>query len=246
MTGFSSPPGRVRDAPGSPHERDGWRKAATDMSRYRIVLADDHALFRQGIRRIIEEHPELEIVGEAGDGLELLNVLKRMDVDLVVLDIAMPNLRGLEAAREIKSSRPEIRILLLTMHKDMGYFRYAMSAGVEGYLLKEDADTELFSAINAIREGETYISPLLFKDLTDDLLQFYQGKPCQDMDPLTTRERQILKLIAEGKSSREIGELLHISIRTVQNHRANVMKKLGLKRTADLVRYALIKGYTQV
>ncbi|MFZ5570305.1 MAG: response regulator [Thermodesulfobacteriota bacterium] len=213
---------------------------------YTIILADDHVLFRQGVHRIISEYPDLSIIGEAGDGLQLLKILNHARPDLIILDIAMPHLRGLEAAREIKALHPHIRILLLTMHRDMAYFRNAISAGVEGYLLKEDADTELLSAIRTIRKGEKYISPILFKDLTDDLLQLYRGKPHPDPDPLTTREREILKLIAEGKSSREIGELLHISLRTVQNHRANLMSKLNVKRTADLVRYAIVKGYTVV
>lgn len=213
------------------------------MISYRIFLADDHVLFRQGIKRIVAESDGLEIVGEAGDGLELLKCLNHVEPDLILLDVAMPHLRGLEAAKEIKTAHPGIKILILTMHRDMDYFRYAMSTGVEGYLLKEDADTELFSAIDTIRNGETYISPILFKELTDDLLQFYQGKPNASESPLTTRERQILKLIAEGHSSREIGDFLHISHRTVQNHRANMMKKLRVKRTADLVRYAILKGY---
>lgn len=213
------------------------------MTGYRIVLADDHTLFRHGIRRIIDEADGLSVIGEAADGLELLDLLKHENPDMIILDIAMPRLRGLEAAREIRMVSPEIRILILSMHRDTAYFRHAMSAGVNGYLLKEDADTELFSAIQAIRAGETYISPILFKDLTDDMLLFYQGEPRAVEDPLTTREREVLKLIAEGRSSREIGELLHISIRTVQNHRSNLMKKLKAKRTADLVRYAILKGY---
>lgn len=213
------------------------------MVPYRIILADDHVLFRQGIRRIIEEKRGYEIVGEAADGLKLLDMLKRTPADMVVLDIAMPKLRGLEAAKEIKMVHPDVKILLLTMHRDTAYFRHAMAAGAEGYLLKEDADTELFSAVDAIRKGETYVSPILHKDLTADLIQSCRGECRGPEDPLTGREREVLKLVAEGKSSREIGTLLHISHRTVQNHRANIMKKLQKKRTADLVRYAVHKGY---
>jgi len=213
------------------------------MNAYKIILADDHALFRKGIRRLIEDQAGLEVVGEAQDGLELVSMLNHIQPDMIILDVSMPNLRGLEAAKEVKAAHPDIKVLMLSMHRDTTYFRTAMSAGAEGYLLKEDADTELFSAISTLRKGDTYISPILFKDLTDDMLQFYQGKSPPLEDPLTNRERQVLKLIAEGNSSREIGKMLNISIRTVQNHRANMMKKLKLKRTADLVRYALLKGY---
>jgi DNA-binding NarL/FixJ family response regulator len=213
------------------------------MIPYRIILADDHPLFRKGVRRIIEEKRGYEIVGEAADGLELLDMLKRNRAEMIILDIAMPKLRGLEAAREIKMIHPDVKILLLTMHRDTAYFRHAMAAGAEGYLLKEDADTELFLAIHAVRKGKTYVSPLLLKDLAGDLIQFCRGKHYENEDPLTTREREVLKLAAEGKSSREIGTLLHISHRTVENHRANIMKKLQTNRTADLVRYAVHKGY---
>jgi DNA-binding NarL/FixJ family response regulator len=213
------------------------------MSPYGILIADDHALFRQGIRRILEEQPDLNVVGEAADGIELMRLLNRSLPDLVLLDIAMPNIRGLEAAKEIKTRYREVKILMLTMHREIDYYRHAVSAGVEGYLLKEDADTELLSAITALRNGDRYVSSILFKDLTDEMLQFYQGKPVEPADLLTNREREIVKLIAEGRSSKEIGELLHISHRTVQNHRANVMRKLNLKRTADLIRFAIIQGY---
>jgi len=214
------------------------------MSPCRIVLADDHALFRQGIRKILQERQDLEVVGEAADGLELLDVLKRTDADLVLLDIAMPRIRGLEAAKEARLIRPRIKVLLLTMHRNTAYFRYAASAGVEGYLLKEDADTELFCAIDTIRQGRTYISPLLIEDLAGEQNGLDLARPQRPEDPLTVRERQIVKLIAEGRSSGEIADLLHISIRTVQNHRANIMRKLKARRTADLVRYALNKRYT--
>jgi len=213
------------------------------MLPYGILIADDHALFRQGIRRILEEHDDLRVVGEAADGIELMKRPNRSLPDLVLLDIAMPKIRGLEAAKEIKTRYPEVKILMLTMHREIDYYRHAVSAGVEGYLLKEDADTELLSAISALRNGDRYVSPILFKDLTDELLQFYQGKSIDPDQRLTNREREIVKLIAEGRSSKEIGELLHISHRTVQNHRANVMRKLKLKRTADLIRFAIIQGY---
>lgn len=212
------------------------------MRPYNIVLADDHVLFCEGIKRIISEISDLEVVGEARDGLQLLALLKQLTPDLVILDISMPNIRGIEATREIKMTHPDVKVLILTMHKDKDYLYHAISAGADGYLLKEDADTELFSAIETIRQGKTYISPLLTGEVTDDLLRIYRGNHQLPIDNLTTREREVLQLLAEGKSNREIADLLFISVRTVENHRAKIMRKLNLKRTADLVRYAIQKG----
>jgi DNA-binding NarL/FixJ family response regulator len=208
------------------------------------VLADDHVMFRQGIKRILERENGLEVVGEVGDGLKLLDLVKKSPPDVVILDISMPDLRGIEATREIKTANFEVKILILTMHKDKQYLYHAMSAGADGYLLKEDADTELFCAIEKIRQGGKYVSPLLSVELADDLAQVYNQGHKPLLEPLTTREREVLKLIAEGKSNKEVADLLFISIHTVQNHRANIMGKLNIRKTADLVRYAIRKGYT--
>ena len=215
------------------------------MNSYRIVLADDHVLFRQGIKNILEESKGLEIVAEAGDGLKLLEVIKEAVPDMVILDISMPNLRGIEATREIKIIAPEIKVLILTMHNDKEYAYHAISAGAEGYLLKEDADTELFAAIEKIRFGGYYISPLLSGEMMQELTQMkYKGQNLSPPESLSTREREVLKLIAEGLTNKEIANLLYISIRTVEHHRANIMKKLNIKQTANLVKYAIRKGYT--
>jgi len=214
---------------------------------FSILLADDHVMFRRGVRRIIQSISDVEVVGEASDGFELLELLKKTEPNLVILDISMPNLRGLEATREIKIINPEVKVLMLTMHKDREYLCHAFSAGAEGYLLKEDADSELISAIDTLRKGGTYISPLLSPQLAD----LFVGRGASSRKPgalgedLTVREREIIKLIAEGKSSKEIGGLLFISSRTVQHHRANIMRKLSIKKTADLVKYAIQKGYTE-
>jgi DNA-binding NarL/FixJ family response regulator len=214
---------------------------------FSILLADDHVMFRRGVRRIIQSIGDVEVVGEASDGFELLDLLKKTSPDLVILDISMPNLRGLEATREIKILNPEVKVLMLTMHKDREYLCHAFSAGAEGYLLKEDADSELLSAIDTLRKGGTYISPLLSPQLADLFLERTAParRPGTPGEPLTVREREIIKLIAEGKSSKEIGALLFISSRTVQHHRANIMRKLNIKKTADLVKYAIQKGYTE-
>jgi DNA-binding NarL/FixJ family response regulator len=224
-----------------PHsERRYWT-----MIPYSIVLADDHVLVRQGLRRILEGMPGLKVVGEANDGLELLTLLSHLAPDMVILDIFMPNLRGIEAIHEIKKIHPDVHVLILTMHKDKEYLYLALSAGAKGYLLKEDADKELFSAIEKIRQGKTYLSPYFSQEVIDDLVQVGKGnaRPIFDIDPLTPREREVLKLIAEGKSSKEIAQLLFISVPTVNNHRANIMEKLNLNKATDLVKYAIRKGY---
>ena len=214
------------------------------MNAYGIVLADDHVMLRNGIKKIIEESDDMEVVAETGDGLELLNLLKNINPHMIILDISMPNLRGIEAAHEIKMVYPEIKIVILTMHKKKDYLYHALSAGADGYLLKEDTGEELLTAITKIRRGGIYLSPSLSEELTEDLIGFYRnGRKLLD-DPLTTREKEVLKLIAEEKSSKEIANLLFISVRTVGHHRASIMKKLNINKIAGLVKYAIQKGYT--
>ena len=215
-------------------------------SPFKILLADDHVMFRRGVRKIIQGMDDVEVVGEASDGLELLRLLKDLNPNLVIMDISMPNLRGLEATREIKCADARVKVLILTMHKDREYLYHALTAGAEGYLLKEDADGELIAAIETLRKGGTFISSLLSTQMADIFVEKFRpgGEPfTAPEEPLTVREREIIKLIAEGKSSKEIGQLLFISSRTVQHHRANIMRKLNLKKTADLVKYAIQKGY---
>lgn len=206
----------------------------------RLVLADDHALFRKGLRKILEGAPDLEVIGEADDGLALLHLLKKMAPDVIILDISMPNLGGIEAIHEIKRMQPEAKILIVTMHKDKEYLYRTISAGADGYFLKKDADAELFSAITKVRKGGMYVSPALSEEPPGDWEQIRERfrKPI-----LTPREREVLILVAAGKSNKEIGELLFISAHTVERHRANIMEKLSLRNTAELVKYAILKGY---
>jgi len=212
---------------------------------YHIILADDHILFRRGLKGIIQSEPGLEVIGEAGDGIELLKLLRTMIPHLVILDISMPNLRGIEAVREIRKEYPDLKVLILTMHKDRSYLHQAISAGADGYLLKEDADPDLFSAIERIRQGKMYVSPHLTEGMIEDWAQIRRGDVNSSIQPevLTPREKEVIKLIADGKSSKEIGDLLFISVRTVERHRANIMDKLKIRKTADLVKYAIQKGY---
>ena len=214
------------------------------MADYRIILADDHAMIRRGIKRIIEEDPELRVIGEASDGLELIGLLKSLTPDMVILDIQMPGLLGIQAAREIKKKYPQVKILILSMHNGKEHLHHAISAGADGYLSKENTDVELHIAIEAIRNGNNYISSLLSPSMIEIITrgddenrsEFY-------FNPLSTREREVLKLVAEGKSSREIAEMLCISVRTVQHHRAHIMQKLDVSKSTELVRYAVGKGY---
>lgn len=213
------------------------------MQPIRVILADDHVMFRQGIKRILDDLTGVKVIGEAGDGLELLSLMRQIRPTIVILDISMPRLRGLEAAREIKAVYPDVKILILSMHRNTEYFYSAISSGAEGYLLKEDADQELITAIEKIQTGERYVSPILSGELAKEMREVRGGHRRVSEEDLSVREKEILKLVAEGKTSAEVAELLCISIRTVQNHRANIMKKLHIKNTADLVRYAFRKGY---
>jgi DNA-binding NarL/FixJ family response regulator len=201
------------------------------MSDYRIILADDHALIRQGLGKIIEGVDDLRVVGEAGDGIELLSLLQRLNPDMVIVDLSMPKLRGIEAIREIKKLDAKVKILVLTMHKE--YLHQSLAAGAEGYLLKEDIDRELFSAIEHIRLGKVHISPCLPREMV-------RGSTA---GLLSSREQEVLQMIAKGKSNRDIGDTLFISIRTVESHRASLLKKLKQSSTAGLVKYAIEKGF---
>jgi DNA-binding NarL/FixJ family response regulator len=207
------------------------------LNPYTLILADDHAMFRKGVKKILTGVDDLEVIGEAGDGLELLALLKEFSPHMVILDIAMPNLRGLEATREIKQIYPKIKILLLTMHKKREFIEQAMTAGADGYLLKEDADTELLQAIKTIRQGHKFFSSLLSSELADLV------KAKSQRAPLSHREREVIKLLAEGKSSRETADFLHISVFTVRRHRESIRRKLNLKKMADLIKYAIDHGY---
>jgi DNA-binding NarL/FixJ family response regulator len=209
------------------------------MEPYKIVLADDHSLLREAIKKSIAEIPDLEVVGEAGDGLELLELLKESVPDLILLDISMPRFNGILAAGEIKKRYPTVKILILTMIKVGEFLHRALQVGVDGYLLKENAFSDLITAIRTIQQGKTYLSPLV----TDQIMEI-MAERAKPEHILTKREISILQLLSEGKSSREIAELLFISIHTVNCHRSNIKKKLHLKKTADLVKYALHKGHT--
>ncbi len=214
-----------------------------NASSVKIILAEDHLVFREMIKKSIQKIPDLEVIGEAGNGLELLELLKTTSPDMIILDIAVPELQGIESAQEIKKLYPEIKILMITMHKSSEHIYRAISAGVDAYLLKENAYADLISAIKTIREGKKYFSSLISDQVADIILGQPGEKESDHLQPLSRRELEILKYVAQGKTSKEIGELLLISDLTVHNHRVNIKKKLKIKRTADLIKYAVQHGY---
>jgi DNA-binding NarL/FixJ family response regulator len=207
------------------------------MTPYKIILADDHAMFRHGIRNLIEKIAGFEISGEADDGLELLELLKSSVPDLIILDIAMPRLRGLEALREVKKHFPKVKILILTMHDNEEFVKQAVTGKADGFILKEEPSSELIQAIKDIRNGKKYFSPRL----SGALLSFLgAGEPAE---ALSNREKEVLQYLAKGMGTQEISEALYISIHTIRRHRYNILQKLKLKSTADLIKYAITKGY---
>jgi two-component system, NarL family, response regulator NreC len=203
-----------------------------------ILLADDHSVVRQGFRRILESQPDMEIVGEAGNGREAITEATRLTPDIVVMDVAMPELNGIEATRRLMESSPRTRVLALSMHKDAVYVREILRAGARGYLLKDAIDADLLAAVRAIAKGEAYLSPAI----ADAVLTDYRQHVTDPIDLLTSREREVLQLIAEGKTNKEIATVLKLSVYTVDAHRGRIMEKLNLHSTGELVRFAVRKG----
>ncbi len=215
------------------------------MNPCRIIIADDQPLFRQALKNLLGVKPDLQVVGESADGYQLFDLIERLLPDLLLLDLSLMNLRGIETIREIKKAYPRIKMLILTANKDKQRLEQTVSAGARGYLLKEDVETELFTAVERIRRGRIYVSSNLLEELTEDWVQTLhdESKTSPKMEQLTGREKEVLKLIADGKRSKEIADLLLISTRTVERHRANIMQKLEVKKTTDIMRHAIQKGF---
>jgi len=212
------------------------------MKKYCIVIVDDHALVRRGLRNIIDRHEDFTVVDEIADGESLLLRLPQGGVDMVLLDITLPGISGLDLLPILKERYPEIRVLVLTMHKGRDYIFGALAAGADGYLLKDDSDTELLAAITRTRQGEVYVSPLLSAEVTRSILAMYRdGRPIVNPQ-LTIREKQVLQLVVKGCTSREAGGIIGLSPRTIENHRNNMLRKFRLKSSSELVRYALDHG----
>ncbi len=209
----------------------------------RIVLADDHTILRNGLRLVLERQPDFRVAGEAANGREAIEVVDREAPDVAVMDVAMPILNGIEAAKRISADHPRTAVVILSMHSDEAYILKALKAGARGYLLKDSADTDLIQAIRAVCAGKAFFSPAVSKVLADDYLRQMRQQGVEDpYDLLTARERELLQLIAELKSTKEIAGLLNLSPHTVDTHRGNLMQKLNVHSIPELILYAVRKG----
>lgn len=206
--------------------------------KIRIVLADDHAVVRQGFKMILAAQPDMEIVGEAGNGRDAVELASRLQPDLVVMDVAMPELNGIEATRRMAEASPRTRVLALSMHKDSVYVREILRAGAHGYLLKDSLSADLLSAVRSVAGGQGYLSPAVSNAVLDD----YRRHVTDPIDLLTSREREVLQMIAEGKTNKEIAGVLNLSVYTVDAHRGRIMEKLNLHSVNELVRFAVRAG----
>jgi len=213
------------------------------MNKIKVFLADDHLILREGISSLLQKVPDIEVVGEAGDGREAVAKVAQLVPDVVLMDITMPGLNGLEATQQIKQKTPQVKVLILTMHETDQYLSGMLRAGASGYVVKTTATSELISAIRAVHQGDVYLYPTIARMLVEDYLQRVKaGEQKPSYEGLTPREREILMYIAEDKKNKEIADLLGISIRTVQAHRTNLMDKLGAHDRTELVKYAISKG----
>lgn len=209
------------------------------MSRkIRVLLADDHAIVRQGFRLILAAQADMEIVGEAGNGREAVELAEHLHPDIVVMDVAMPELNGIEATRRLARAAPHSRVLALSMHKDSVYVREILRAGAKGYLLKDSIDRDLLAAVRAVAAGEGYLSP----GVSEAVLSDYRRHVSDPLDLLSSREREVLQMIAEGKTNKEIASALNLSVYTVDAHRGRIMEKLNLHSMGELVRFAMRHG----
>lgn len=218
------------------------------MGKIQVLLADDHAVLRAGLRALLNGQPDMEVVGEAADGEEALRVAERVRPDIVLMDITMPGMDGLEATRQLKRRQPHVRVIMLTMHEDEEFLRQVLAAGGSGYLLKKAAESELLSAIRAVHRGEAFIYPSLTRVLIEGYLRQAdeRGRKKEPVPPapgnLTAREVEVLRLIAQGYTNQQIADQLVISVKTVETHKAHIMEKLSLRSRVELVRYAMQHG----
>ncbi len=217
------------------------------MSRIRVLIADDHALLREGICALLRSYDDIEVVGEAGDGREAIEKARRLRPDVVLMDIAMPGLGGLEATLELRKLDPPPKVLVLTQYDNKEYVLRFLKAGAAGFVIKKAVGTELVSALRSVAQGDSYLYPSITRDVIEEFLK--EGKPGEgegDYEDLTDREKQVLKLIAEGYTSKEIASILGISVKTVMGHRTHLMEKLGLHSRTELVKFAIRKGLIEI
>jgi two-component system, NarL family, response regulator NreC len=212
------------------------------MGKTRILVADDHGVVRKGLRFLLDRQPEMEVVGEAAEGREAVRLTQELTPSVVILDVAMPQLNGIDAAGQILKSNPNTNIIMLSMYADESYLVRALGVGAKGYLLKDSAEMDIVRAVQVVSQGKPFFSPQIAQSLLEDYVRTLQERGLQDSyDLLTDREREILQLIAEGKSNKEIATLLDLSTYTVETHRTNLMHKLNLHNTAEIVLYAVRK-----
>jgi two-component system, NarL family, response regulator NreC len=204
----------------------------------KILLADDHTIVRQGLKLIISSHADLQVIGEAANGREVLELAEKLKPDVILMDVAMPELNGIEATRRLREVSPRTKVLVLSMHKEAVYVREILKAGARGYILKDAIDTELISAIQSVARGDGYISPAISGTLLSD----YRQNITNPLDLLSSREREVLQLIAEGRTNKEVATRLNLSVYTVDSHRGKIMEKLNLHSTGELVRFAMKQG----
>lgn len=211
--------------------------------KVRVLLADDHGVVRKGLRLLLEQYPELEVVGEAANGREVVRLAREIQPDVVLMDIAMPLLNGIDAAEQIRKADDRIGLVILTMHADEEYLLRALNAGVKGYLLKESAEQDLLRAVLTVAQGKPFFSPAITQTLLEDYMRVLKQHSLSDsFELLTNREREILQLLAEGKTNKDVAQLLNVAVSTVESHRINLMQKLNLHNTAELVLYAVRKN----
>ena len=212
------------------------------MKRIRVLLSDDHLVVRKGLRSILERQSGMEVVGEAADGRQAVDLAESLTPDVVIIDITMPHLNGIDATSQIVKRNPKIGVVILSVHSDETYILRALNSGAKGYLLKDSAETDLVKAVDTVASGKPFFSPAIAETLLEDYMRFLHQRNLEDSyDLLTDREKEILQLLAEGKSNKEIASLLNLSVYTVETHRSNLMQKLGLHNTAEIVLYAVRK-----
>ena len=212
------------------------------MNAVRILVADDHGVVRKGLRLILERHDGLEVIGEAADGREAVRLAEELSPDIVIMDVGMPRLNGIDATAQILHRNPRAGVIILSMHSDEGYIVRALSAGAKGYLLKDSAEEDLIQAVRIVAQGRPFFSPRITQTLLDDYVRQLRQKGLQDSyDLLTEREKEVLQLISGGKSNKEVATILGLSVYTVETHRTNLMQKLNLHNTAEIVLYAVRK-----
>lgn len=212
------------------------------MSKVRILIADDHGIVRKGLRLQLEQNPSFQVIGEATDGREAVRLTEELKPEVVIMDIAMPNLNGIQAAAQIVKRNPHTGVIILSMHSDESYLIRALTAGAKGYLLKDNADVDLYRAVQVVAQGKPFFSPAISNTLLEDYMRQLQQRGLQDSyDLLTDREKEILQLLAEGKSSKEVATDLNLSPNTVDTHRTRIMQKLDLHSSAEIVLYAVRK-----